>query len=415
MATPSFGEKLREERERRSTSIEEIAEKTKIALHFLQALERDEFDELPGRAFGKFYIRAYAEILDFDPEPLIVEYDKEQASEGGAAGPTPLPEPAKPRRVEAEIARWREARLGGQRESSESTEPRRPNDATVVDGPSDDVEPAPAGEPDQAPSVESPANAPGEREATPDLPTPVPALDRDEQDVGARYDEAAALASILGAHESAPAPSSRRRAIVASLVGLGLLAVVSWVIVTWLTSDDPAVDRPSSAVGEQAPSPSPVAPTETHDAESGVEDSPGPAASRPVISSDPPPPVVVPETDQRSNTDTVAGPPGITVPEFGVGHRIVDRRLEGRGERFEEGSVVWFQTRAVGGKRGGTIRHVWLRDGRAVQTVDLELGGSHWRTHSRKTLWGAGEWAVEARDSEGRVLARSEFVCVPAN
>ena len=82
METPSFGEKLKQERERRNTSIEEIAERTKIALHFLQALESDNFDALPGRAFGKFYIRAYAEVLDFDPDPLIVEYDNFDEAQG---------------------------------------------------------------------------------------------------------------------------------------------------------------------------------------------------------------------------------------------------------------------------------------------------------------------------------------------
>ena len=375
MATPSFGEKLREERERRNASIEDIAEKTKIALHFLQALEKDEFDELPGRAFGKFYIRAYAEVLDFDPEPLIVEYDKEQASEGGSPGQAPPPEPARPRRVEAEIARWREARLAGQRTSSESAGPHQPDEAV------------------DAPSVETPAEEPQVLGETLEVPAPVPAFDREEQGPGARYDEAAALASILGAHEAAPPPSNRRRTVVASVMGLGLLVAVSWVIVTSLTSNDAVVDDPSSAISEEAPS---------VDGGNSVEDSPGEAASRPAPTTSAPPPVAAPE------------PPRITVSAFGVGRRIVNRRLESQGENFEEGSVVWFQTRVVGGERGETIRHVWLRDGRAVQTVDLELGGSHWRTHSRKTLWGAGEWAVEARDREGRVLARSDFVCVPA-
>ena len=44
-----------------------------------------------------------------------------------------------------------------------------------------------------------------------------------------------------------------------------------------------------------------------------------------------------------------------------------------------------------------------------VQTIELELGGSHWRTHSRKTLWHTGHWSVEVQDAAGRVLARSEF------
>jgi hypothetical protein len=103
----------------------------------------------------------------------------------------------------------------------------------------------------------------------------------------------------------------------------------------------------------------------------------------------------------------------LSVAEHGVGRRVVNRRLEQRGDRFEEGEVVWFSTRVLGGGRGDSIRHVWLRDGRTMQSTVLDIGGPHWRTHSRKTLWGTGEWTVEARDPDGRVLARAGFTCVP--
>jgi len=376
MATPSFGEKLRQERERRNTSIEEIAERTKIALHFLQALERDDFDELPGRAFGKFYIRAYAEVLDFDPGPLIVEYDKEQTVEGDAPGEVTPAEPTKPRRVEAEIARWREARLSGQRPSSEVAEDGESDEATEADSPSDDSEVSPE---------------------ILDTPAPVPVSDREGPGAGARYDEAAALASILGAHDPVPAASRRRRFVTASVVGIGLLAVLGWVIVSLLMPDaDVAEKRPSTA-SEESHSVPPVEPT---------------LARQPVAPT--PAPTPAPASADESTLDAATDSSTIRVSEFGVGRRIVNRRLEGRGQSFEEGSVVWFQTRVVGGVRGEKIRHVWLRDGRVVQTVDLELGASHWRTHSRKTLWGTGDWAVEALDRQGRVLARSDFVCVPA-
>ena len=84
-----------------------------------------------------------------------------------------------------------------------------------------------------------------------------------------------------------------------------------------------------------------------------------------------------------------------------------------KDDRFEEGEVVWFTTRVRGGEPGDSIRHIWFRDGGRIQIVDLNLGSAHYRTRSKKTLWGVGEWAVEARDSEGRVLARAEFDCVP--
>jgi len=83
------------------------------------------------------------------------------------------------------------------------------------------------------------------------------------------------------------------------------------------------------------------------------------------------------------------------------------------GDRFPEGSVVWFQTRALGGGPGAAIRHVWIREGRAVQTIRLPLGRADWRTQSRKTIHGVGAWAVEARDEAGQVMARADFTCAP--
>jgi hypothetical protein len=102
----------------------------------------------------------------------------------------------------------------------------------------------------------------------------------------------------------------------------------------------------------------------------------------------------------------------LSVGEFALGDRVAGHWVAGESEQFTEGSVVWFATRVVGGEAGDIVRHVWLRDGGRVQVVELKLGGGNWRTRSRKTLWGTGRWSVEARDSEGRVLAVASFECV---
>lgn len=93
---------------------------------------------------------------------------------------------------------------------------------------------------------------------------------------------------------------------------------------------------------------------------------------------------------------------------------MADRRIVDQDDRFAEGTVVWFQTRALGGGPGDAIRHVWIHDGRAVQSIRLPLGRSDWRTQSRKTIRQVGPWSVEARDEAGRVLARADFTCEPA-
>jgi hypothetical protein len=110
------------------------------------------------------------------------------------------------------------------------------------------------------------------------------------------------------------------------------------------------------------------------------------------------------------------GDSGIAVSDSGVGTAVVDRELEGAGDSFPEGIRIWFWNRVVGGVEGDRIVHVWLRDGGEVHSIELELGGPDWRTWSYKTLHpgSVGSWAVEARDTDGAVLARHEFRCVPA-
>jgi hypothetical protein len=96
-----------------------------------------------------------------------------------------------------------------------------------------------------------------------------------------------------------------------------------------------------------------------------------------------------------------------------VGTAIVNKRLVGASDSFGEGTRVWFWTRVTGGRAGDRIEHVWIHEGRVMQRAGLELGGAHWRTQSKKTLFpgSAGSWVVEARDAAGNLLARREFSC----
>ena len=71
----SFGENLKREREMRGIPLREISDSTKINLHFLQALEDEEFDKLPGGVFNRGFIRAYSRHLGLDEQKLLGEYD----------------------------------------------------------------------------------------------------------------------------------------------------------------------------------------------------------------------------------------------------------------------------------------------------------------------------------------------------
>jgi cytoskeletal protein RodZ len=70
----SFGETLRRERELRGVSLREIADATNISVRFLQALEKDRLDILPGGVFRRAFVKQYAKHLGLDAERLVAEF-----------------------------------------------------------------------------------------------------------------------------------------------------------------------------------------------------------------------------------------------------------------------------------------------------------------------------------------------------
>ena len=72
----NFGSYIKHERELRGVPLEEISGATKIHIRFLQALEDNQFDELPGEVFIKGYIRSYANIIGTDVEEMLNIYEE---------------------------------------------------------------------------------------------------------------------------------------------------------------------------------------------------------------------------------------------------------------------------------------------------------------------------------------------------
>jgi cytoskeleton protein RodZ len=70
----SLGQALRDEREARNISIEEIATTTKIGSRYLEALEADRLDQMPGGFFVRGIIRTYARAIGLDPEEVLERY-----------------------------------------------------------------------------------------------------------------------------------------------------------------------------------------------------------------------------------------------------------------------------------------------------------------------------------------------------
>ena len=70
----SFGQRLRQAREARNITLQEIAATTKIGTRALQALEWERFEQLPGGIFNKGFVRAYARCVGLDEEETVAAY-----------------------------------------------------------------------------------------------------------------------------------------------------------------------------------------------------------------------------------------------------------------------------------------------------------------------------------------------------
>ncbi|HSI79555.1 MAG TPA: helix-turn-helix transcriptional regulator [Solirubrobacterales bacterium] len=72
-----IGDTLRQARESRGIDLDEVARVTKIRPRFLAALEAEQWDALPGRAYVLGFLRTYAEYLGLDPTPLSEQLGRE--------------------------------------------------------------------------------------------------------------------------------------------------------------------------------------------------------------------------------------------------------------------------------------------------------------------------------------------------
>ncbi|MXQ52288.1 helix-turn-helix domain-containing protein [Shimazuella alba] len=76
-----LGYHLRSAREQLGISIEELSETTKIDLEYLMAMERGDFDALPGPVYVRSYLRTYSIYVNLDPRQINKIYqEKKQAS-----------------------------------------------------------------------------------------------------------------------------------------------------------------------------------------------------------------------------------------------------------------------------------------------------------------------------------------------
>jgi cytoskeleton protein RodZ len=80
-----LGERLRQAREAKGMTLEQIEEITKIRRRYLQALEEEDYGQLPGDVFVRGFLRNYALALGLDPEEILAA--------SGHSVPSPIPPP----------------------------------------------------------------------------------------------------------------------------------------------------------------------------------------------------------------------------------------------------------------------------------------------------------------------------------
>ena len=68
------GQKLRDARQLKGWSLAEAEEITKIRIRYLQALEEERYDIIPGIAYVKGFLRTYANHLGLNPEEILADY-----------------------------------------------------------------------------------------------------------------------------------------------------------------------------------------------------------------------------------------------------------------------------------------------------------------------------------------------------
>ena len=71
----SIGVKLEMERELKGLSVADVSKDTKISSKYIIAMENETFDEIPGEAYVRAFLRSYSKYLGIDPEEIIQKYE----------------------------------------------------------------------------------------------------------------------------------------------------------------------------------------------------------------------------------------------------------------------------------------------------------------------------------------------------
>jgi transcriptional regulator with XRE-family HTH domain len=100
----SLGQQLRRAREALGVSLRDVSEQTRITMRHLEAIEADDYKQLPGGIFNKSFIKSYARAVRFD-EARALELYARTARERGEGTDEVLTSPQRSRVYTSETAR----------------------------------------------------------------------------------------------------------------------------------------------------------------------------------------------------------------------------------------------------------------------------------------------------------------------
>ena len=80
----TIGEQLRLAREGRGIPLREISDQTRISMHYLEAIESNDYRRLPGGIFNRSFVKAYARYVGYDEKEAVEGYTRYMRDSGDA-------------------------------------------------------------------------------------------------------------------------------------------------------------------------------------------------------------------------------------------------------------------------------------------------------------------------------------------
>ncbi len=93
----TIGARLRQARELRKLTLQQVSETTKVRTHYLHALESDDYSAIPSAAQARGFLRIYSEFLRLDLSGLMAAMEPAPAPAApDPSAATPAAQPARP-------------------------------------------------------------------------------------------------------------------------------------------------------------------------------------------------------------------------------------------------------------------------------------------------------------------------------